>query len=80
MNEFTEDEVLSLIDIIATREHKNSCYAEYWWDSCCDCGLASKLCELSPRMQNAIDDYRNNLFGNEQHNVTQHANSEGVAR
>lgn len=48
----------ALVKIVAQSAHEEHCYAENWWDSSCDCGLMDLVLQLSPRLQNAIDDER----------------------
>ena len=53
-----EAENEALVKIVAQSAHEEHCYAENWWDSSCDCGLMDLVLQLSPRLQNAIDDER----------------------
>ena len=53
-----EEENEALVKIVAQSSHEEHCYAENWWDSSCDCGLMDLVLQLSPRLQNALDDER----------------------
>ena len=53
-----EDDINALANIVAFNSHGDGCYAEYWWDSSCDCGLMDLVMQLSPRLQNKLEAIR----------------------